>query len=81
MSDDIWDAMKQHSKQKFDADRARFAAEANAADDGGWTKHSQYHWSRIVNGYRLDYWPTRKKYQYKGKVRRGDVYTVIGAPK
>ena len=75
--DPIYDALKEHSKAKFDADRARFASQAEAADDGGWHKHSPHHWSRTVAGDRLDYWPTRKKYQFRGKVRRGDVYAVI----
>ena len=75
--DPIYDALKEHSKAKFDADRGRFAAQAEAADDGGWHKHSPHHWSRTVAGDRLDYWPTRKKYQFRGKVRRGDVYAVI----
>ena len=38
--DPIYDALKEHSKAKFDADRARFASQAEAADDGGWHKHS-----------------------------------------
>lgn len=75
--DEVWDALKEFSREKFNADRARFAAEANAADDGGWHKHSAHHWSRIVDGSRLDYWPTRKKFQYRGNVRRGDVYAII----
>ena len=77
MRDPIWDALKEISRDKFNADRARFAAEADAADDGGWHKHSPHHWSRMVGADRLDYWPTRKKYQFRGKVRRGDVYAVI----
>lgn len=72
MSDDgFWAALKQHKKEKFDADRSRFLADAVAADDGGWTKHTQWHWSRAVNGERLDYWPSRKKFQWRGKVLRG----------
>lgn len=69
--DEIWDIMKAYSREKFDADRARFLEDAVKADDGGWTKHTRYHWSRTVNGNRLDYWPSRKKYQFKGKVKRG----------
>lgn len=69
--DPIWDDLKAHAKEKFDADRARFLSAALAADDGGWTKHTEYHWSREVDGHRLDYWPSRKKYRFKGKVRRG----------
>ncbi len=69
--DEIWDIMKAHSKEKFAEDKARFLADAESADDGGWTKHTPFHWSRKVNGENLDYWPSRKKYQFKGKVRRG----------
>lgn len=75
--DPIWDAIKEHKRAKFDADRARFLADAQAEDDGKWTKHTQYHWSRIVSGERLDYWPSRKKWQHKGKIQRGDVGRFI----
>jgi hypothetical protein len=75
--DPIWDALKEHSKAKFDADRVRFMDQAVQQDDGGWTKHTQHHWSRTVGGNRLDYWPSRKKWQYEGKVQRGDVQAFI----
>jgi hypothetical protein len=75
--DPIWDALKAHSKSKFDSDRQRFMAQAKAADDGGWTKHTEHHWSRTINGNRLDYWPSRKKFMYGGKVQRGDVARFI----
>ena len=75
--DPIYDAMKQHGKEKFNSDRARFLAEAHEADDGGWTKHTPYHWSRMLKGGKIDYWPSRKKWQYKGKVRRGDVQAFM----
>lgn len=75
--DEIWDALKERSKEKFDADRKRFLADAQKHDDGGWTKHTDYHWSRNLNGERLDYWPSRKKFQFRGKVRRGNVQDLI----
>ena len=75
--DPVWDALKDHSKAKFNADRERFMAQAIEQDDGGWTKHTQHHWSRAVGGSRLDYWPSRKKWQYEGKVQRGDVQAFI----
>lgn len=73
MDDDaeIWQALKEHAKKKFDNDRKNFMAQALLSDDGGWTKHTQWHWSRIVDDQRLDYWPSRKKFQYKGTVYRG----------
>lgn len=77
--DPIWDAMKQHSKEKFDADRARFLERASVDDDGGWTKHTQWHWSRFVSGHRLDYWPSRSKFQFQGRVMRGDVMMFIAS--
>ena len=73
----IWSALKEHKKAKFDADRERFLKEANANNDGGWTIHTDYHWSRTVSGQRLDYWPSRKKWQYKGRISRGDVQQFI----
>ena len=75
--DPIYDVMKDHFKSKFDHDRAMFLEHAKAADDGGWTKHTEFHWSRTLAGHRLDYWPSRKKFQYRGKVRRGDVQALI----
>jgi hypothetical protein len=75
--EEIWDAMKEHFKGKFDSDRKRFLSDAVAADDGGWEKHTEFHWSRVVVDHRLDYWPSRKKFQYRGKVRRGDVIKFI----
>ena len=75
--DPIWDALKADRKQKFDNDRKFFLEEAQKKDDGGWTKHTEFHWSRMVDGHKLDYWPSRKKFQYRGKVKRGDVYEFI----
>lgn len=75
--DPLWDALKAHKKQKFDEDRDRAMVTALAEDDGKWMKHTEYHWSRQVNGKRLDYWPTRKKYQWQGVVKRGDVMAFI----
>ena len=69
--DPIWDALKEHSAAKFNEDRSKFLNQAVADDDGKWTKHTAFHWSRQVNGERLDYWPSRKKFQYRGRVMRG----------
>ena len=75
--DDIWATMKTVTKAKFDQDRKKFMAEAQARDDGKWEKHTEFHWSRMVKGHKLDYWPSRKKWQYKGNVNRGDVMAYI----
>lgn len=72
-SDPICDCLKAAKRDKLDADRQRFMDD----DDGGWTKHTAFHWSRTVKGQRLDYWPSRKKFQYQGLVMVGDVGEFI----
>jgi hypothetical protein len=77
--DEIYDIMTKMSRDKFDQDRKRFLAGALKADDGKWTKHTKHHWSRLVNGVKLDYWPSRKKWMYCGKVSRGDLMRFIAS--
>lgn len=64
-SDDLWDALKRRRIEK----KAERIAAAGSSDDGGWTKHTEYHWSRYVCGEKLDYWPSTGKFMYKRKVR------------
>lgn len=59
-------AMKQLKRERGERNLA-------AADPSGWTKHMPYHWSREFRGRRLDYWPSRNRFQYAGKVMTGDV--------
>ena len=53
--------------------KKRTAKNLAAAEPTGWTKHTEWHWSREFNGKRLDYWPSRNRFQYAGKVMTGDV--------
>ena len=48
-----------------------------SASKDGWYLHTEYHWSRTLNGKRLDYWPSRNKWQYDGRVMCGDVVAFI----
>lgn len=59
------------------ADKERRHRNLQSADPAGWTQHTPYHWSRQLNGKRLDYWPTRNKFRYDGRVRIGDVKSFI----
>ncbi len=47
------------------------------ANRDGWTIHTKYHWSRIIKGKQLNYWPSKNKFQYDGIVMRGDVLEFI----
>ena len=60
-----------------EAERERKARNLASAGPQGWTVHTEYHWSMTLNGKRLDYWPSRNKFQYEGKVLCGDVQGFI----
>lgn len=57
--------------RKLDAERKH--RNLTAANREGWTVHTDYHWSRMLAGHRLDYWPSRNKFQYRGRVMVGSV--------
>ena len=42
-----------------------------------WMKHTPYHWQTFIEGERLDYWPTKNKYMFRGEVMKGDVNKFI----
>lgn len=42
-----------------------------------WTKHTAHHWSTTLDGKRLDYWPTKRKWQFDGAIMSGDVNRFI----
>lgn len=41
------------------------------SDTDGWTKHTEYHFSRVFNGKRIDWWPSGGKAKYGDRM----VYT------
>lgn len=65
-----FDALKQYNKKR----KAKNLAKANSE---GWKVHTAYHWSRTVDGKRLDYWPSTTRFQYDGKVYTGGVEGFI----
>jgi hypothetical protein len=42
-----------------------------------WREYTQWHWAVCLDGERLDYWPTKSKWQYKNLIYYGDVYSFI----
>ena len=67
---EIFNAMRERDKER----RHR---NLEVADPTGWTIHTAVHWSRDLAGERLDYWPSRNKFRWKGKTRTGDVNGFI----
>lgn len=58
-------------------DKQRKKQNLKNANPIGWTKHTEYHWSRILNGKKLDYYPSRNKFQYEGRIMVGDIEGFI----
>lgn len=42
-----------------------------------WAKHSNVHWSMVLQGETLDYWPTKRKWRHAGQMYSGDVEDYI----
>lgn len=57
--------------------RTQRAANLAIADPTGWTQHTPYHWSRILNGKLLNYWPSTRKWHYDNQTYTGDIKTFI----
>jgi len=45
----------------------------NETSDKGWSKHADTHWYLIIDGVKLDYWPSANKWQFKGRYYRGSI--------
>jgi hypothetical protein len=58
-----WEEMKRQERQQ----RLEIA---NASDLPDWTKHTSYHWSRMVAGQRLNWWPSTARWSW-GKKKNG----------
>lgn len=41
------------------------------ADTAGWHCHTEYHFSRVFDGERMDWWPSGGKAQFKGQMIYG----------
>lgn len=53
------------------ANKAYRAQMLARAKTGGWTQHTPYHFSRIFDGGRMDWWPSGGKAQFQGRVVYG----------
>lgn len=74
MSDmvEVFRAMDQHDRER----KARNLV--GAFDDGNWVKHNDYHWTRMLQGKQLQYWPSTNKFQHgNGKVQFGGIEGYI----
>jgi hypothetical protein len=57
--------------------KLRKKANLQNANPEGWTQHTEFHWSRILQGDRMDYWPSTNRFRYRGVTRYGGVEGYI----
>jgi hypothetical protein len=42
-----------------------------------WIKHTEHHWQTEVDGDILDYWPSKRKWRFRGVTQTGTVERFI----
>jgi len=57
-----YQALKAYNKEK------KVKRLASACEEW-WSKHTPYHWYRILEGGKLDYWPSTGRCMWKGRSR------------
>lgn len=51
--------------------RKRRAKRLANTSEFGWSKHTETHWYRFIDGEKLHYWPSANKWLYMGRYYRG----------
>ena len=70
-----WKEFKKQAKEdRHGAAQAVFFDAWQGPPMPGWTRHTPYHWSRVLCGERLDYWPSTGKWIWRGKKHHGTPY-------
>lgn len=68
---EIFDAIKEQRRE-------RRSKRLKSTDDFGWSKHTDTHWYRMIDGEKLHYWPSANKWLYMGRYYRGGLPAWIG---
>lgn len=55
-------------RKRTQAHRVRMLERANLE---GWTRHTDYHYSMVIEGKRLEWWPSRGKARHDGEMIYG----------
>lgn len=71
------EAEKSYYAKEREGRQRRKAQRLSDFDSSGWTRHTEYHFSRSINGERIDYWPTTRKWMFRGRVSTGNVKKFI----
>lgn len=70
-----WDAYVKEKKAERHGDAQKVFFDAwQGPPMPGWTRHTPYHWSRMLDADRMDYWPSTGKWRWRGKTYYGTPY-------
>ncbi len=69
---DAFTALRESTREK----RARQLAGFEPGPE--WTKHTVHHYSMTLGGRRLDFWPSTRRWRYKGRCYRGNLKALLG---
>lgn len=61
---EIFDIRRQKKRERRDR-------RLSNTSDIGWSKHTDTHWYRMVDGEKMHYWPSGNKWLYRGVYYRG----------
>lgn len=73
MSREDYEVFNEMRRQKQERRNKRLAN----TSDFGWSKHSETHWYRMLDGEKLHWWPSANKWLYRGKYYRGGLPRAI----
>lgn len=68
---EVFDLLRQERKEKRAERREAFTG------GEGWKQHTDTHWSYMLLGQHLDYWPGPMRFRWRGKTMNGDVKAFI----
>ena len=74
---DVFRSYRQAIRERRCQNAEYNAGQLLADGDNVWVRHCETHWSTTLNGNRLDYWPSRCKWRWRGKTYTGDVFGFI----
>lgn len=74
-----WEAYREHKRRTKEQRRAVFSAWFDEHKPKGWKRHHDTHYSCMLLGDQLDYWPGPMKWRWRGKTMSGQVGKFIAA--
>jgi len=70
----LWRAFKHHNHKRKESNLVK-AEQSELANM--MVHHTQYHWSMQLVGKHLDYWPSKNKFQYDGRIHNTDIQGLL----